>query len=130
MRVRVRSRHGGRRGDLVPGLLLMAGVSTGVAANTLGVNWPLDLIQTHAGAALAIVLIAPWKYLVIRRGLRHRRRSQGTKTLSIALAVLVLTAIASGLLHSTGHGEFVGPLTLMQIHVGSAVGALLAVVAH
>jgi DMSO/TMAO reductase YedYZ molybdopterin-dependent catalytic subunit len=130
MRVRVRSRQGGRRVDLVLGLLLLAGVLTGLAANTIGVNWPLDLIQLHAAAALAIVLIAPWKYVVIRRGLKRTRRSASTKGLSIALAVLVVITIASGLIHSTGHLEFVGPLTLMQIHVGAAVGALVVVVAH
>ncbi|HEV7962952.1 MAG TPA: hypothetical protein VGP57_10495, partial [Actinoplanes sp.] len=128
--MRVRSRQAGRRVDLVLGLLLLAGVLTGVAANTIGVNWPLDLIQLHAAAALAIVLIAPWKYVVIRRGLKRSRRSRSTKGLSIALAVLVVITIASGLIHSTGRLEFVGPLTLMQIHVGAAVGALVVVVAH
>jgi DMSO/TMAO reductase YedYZ molybdopterin-dependent catalytic subunit len=42
----------------------------------------------------------------------------------------VLVTVGSGLLHSTGRVEFVGPLTLMQIHVGSAVGAVLALVLH
>ena len=130
MRVGLGGRQGGRRIDLVLGLLVAAGVLTGIAANTIGVNWPLDLIQLHAGAALAILLLAPWKFVVIRRGLRRARRPRRVKALSIALAVLVLVAIASGLLHSTGHAEFLGPLTLMQIHVGSALGALAAVVAH
>jgi hypothetical protein len=84
----------------------------------------------HAGAALAILLIAPWKYVVIRRGLRRSRRPRSVKVLSLTLAVLVVVTIASGLIHSTGRLEFVGPLTLMQIHVGAAVGALAAVLAH
>jgi DMSO/TMAO reductase YedYZ molybdopterin-dependent catalytic subunit len=130
MRVRLRSRQGGRRVDLVLGLLVLAGVLTGIAANTIGVNWPLDLIQLHAAAALAVLLIAPWKYLVIRRGLGRARRRRSVKGLSIALVLLVLTTIGSGLIHSTGHLEFVGPLTLMQIHVGAAVAALVVVAAH
>jgi DMSO/TMAO reductase YedYZ molybdopterin-dependent catalytic subunit len=130
MRVRVRSRQAGRRVDLVLGLLLMTGVLTGITANTIGVNWPLDLIQLHAGAALAVVLISPWKVVVIRRGLKRTRRSRTTKALSLALAAFVLIAITTGLLHSTGRVEFVGPLTLMQIHVGAAVGALTALLAH
>jgi DMSO/TMAO reductase YedYZ molybdopterin-dependent catalytic subunit len=130
MRVRLRSRQGGRRVDLVLGLLLLAGVLTGIAANTIGVNWPLDLIQLHAATALAVLLIAPWKYLVIRRGLGRTRRRRSVKALSIALVLLVLIAIGSGLIHSTGHLEFVGPLTLMQIHVGAAVAALVVVAAH
>jgi len=130
MRVRVRSRQAGRRVDLVLGLLVLLGVLTGITANTIGVNWPLDLIQLHAGAALAILLLAPWKYVVIRRGLRKARRPRRVKALSLALLVFVLVTIASGLLHSTGRVEFVGPLTLMQIHVVAAVGALTAVAAH
>ncbi|WP_433367000.1 molybdopterin-dependent oxidoreductase [Actinoplanes sp. CA-142083] len=130
MRVSLRGRQAGRRVDLALGLLLAAGVLTGTAANTIGVNWPLDLIQLHAAAALAILLLAPWKYVVIRRGLRRTRRRRATKALSLTLAAFVLITIGSGLLHSTGRVEFVGPLTLMQIHVGAAIGALLAVTAH
>ena len=44
----VRLRQGGRRVNLALGLLLVAGVLTGLGANTIGVNWPLDLIQLHA----------------------------------------------------------------------------------
>jgi DMSO/TMAO reductase YedYZ molybdopterin-dependent catalytic subunit len=130
MGVRLRTRQGGRRVDLVLGLLLLAGVATGLGANTVGVDWPLDLIQLHAAGALAILLLAPWKYVVIRRGLRRPGRRPAVKWLSIALAVLVLTTIASGLIHSTGHLESVGPLTLMQIHVGAAVTALAVLAAH
>src|SRR4051812_40404024 len=130
MQVRLRSRQGGRRIDLVLGLLLPAGVLTGLGANTIGVNWRLDLIQLHAAGALAVLLLAPWKYVVIRRGLRRPRRRRSVKVLSLTLAALVLITIASGLIHSTAHLDRVGPFTLMQIHVGAAVGALSAVVAH
>ncbi len=130
MRIRLRSRQGGRRVDLVLGLLVPAGVLTGLGANTIGVNWPLDLIQLHAAVALAVLLVAPWKIAVIRRGLRRPQRRTAVKALSLTLAVLVVVTIASGLIHSTGRLERVGPLTLMQIHVGAAVGALAAVAAH
>jgi hypothetical protein len=126
----MRMRQGGRRVDLVLGLLLVVGVLTGITANTIGVNWPLDLIQIHAAAALAILLLTPWKVIVARRGLRKKRRPWSTKGLSLALAFFVLVTVGSGLLHSTGRLEFVGPLTLMQIHVGSAVGAVAALLGH
>src|SRR4051794_25377393 len=130
MRMGLRSRQGGRRVVLVLGLLLLSGVITGILANTVGVTWPLDLIQVHAAGALAILLLAPWKYVVIRRGLRRTRRPRPVKALSLTLLGFVLVTVASGLIHSAGHLEFVGPLTLMQIHVGAAVGALAAVLGH
>src|SRR4051812_37784990 len=130
MDVRLRNRLGGRRVDLVLGLLLLAGGLTRLGANTSGVGWPLALIQLHAAGALAILLLAPWKYVVIRRGLRRPGRRPAVKWLSITFAFLVLTTIASGLIHSTGHLEDVGPLTLMQIHVGAAVAALAVLAGH
>src|SRR3954453_18682730 len=119
MRIRLRSRQGGRRVDLALGLLLLAGVLTGVAANTIGVNWPVDLIQVHAAAALAILLLAPWKVVIARRGLGRPRRGRPVKALSLTFAGLVLLTVGTGLIHSTGHLERLGPLTLMQIHVGA-----------
>ena len=126
----VRLRQGGRRVNLALGVLLVAGALSGLGANTIGVNWPLDLIQIHAAAALGILLLAPWKSLVVRRGLRRPRRRRPVKWLSLTLLAAVLITIASGLVHSTGHLERVGPLTLMQIHVGAAVLAGVALVAH
>ncbi|GLZ00383.1 molybdopterin-dependent oxidoreductase [Actinoplanes sp. NBRC 103695] len=130
MRVRLRSRQAGRRVDLVLGLLVAAGVLTGLLGWSVDANLPIDPIQLHAGAALAILLIAPWKVAVIRRGLRRAARAWSTKALSLILAVLILLTIGTGLLHATGKVEYVGPLTLMQIHVGAAVGSLLAVILH
>src|SRR5438045_147908 len=95
-----RTRQGGRRVDLALGLLLLVAAASGVAANTVGLNWPLDLIQIHAAAALGILLLAPWKSVVIRRGLRRPRRR--LRWLSLTLVGLVLVAVGSGLLHSTG----------------------------
>src|ERR1700712_4483039 len=103
----MRLRQAGRRGDLALGVLLLVGVATGITANTVGINWPLDLIQIHAAAALAILLLTPWKVIVARRGLRKKRRPWSTKGLSLALAFFVLVTVGSGLLHSTGRVEFV-----------------------
>src|SRR3569833_1559213 len=101
----LRSRQGGRRVDLLLGLLLIAGVATGVAANTIGTDWPLDLIWLHAAAAFGVLALAPWKWAAVRRGLRRARRRRAVKGLSLTLAALVLITIASGLIHSTGRLE-------------------------
>jgi DMSO/TMAO reductase YedYZ molybdopterin-dependent catalytic subunit len=126
----LRSRQGGRRVDLVLGLLVLLAVLTGLGANTIGVNWPVDLIQVHAAAALAVLLLVPWKYRIARRGLTRPRRRRRVKALSLTFAGLVLVTVTTGLIHATGHLERVGPLTLMQIHVGGALAAAVALVAH
>ncbi len=117
----------GRRTNLALATLLIGAVITGLASNTIGVDWPLDLATVHGVMALAILGLAPWKSLVIRRGLRRRRTGNWT---SLVLLGLTLTALSSGILHSTGLATRIGPLTIMQVHVGAAVIALAMAVQH
>ena len=117
----------GRRTNLALGILLVGAGVTGLATNTIGVDWPLDLSTVHGSLALGILLLAPWKSLVIRRGLRRRRRGNWT---SLVLLGLTLIALASGIIHSTGLITHLGPLTVMQVHVGAAVIALAMAVQH
>jgi DMSO/TMAO reductase YedYZ molybdopterin-dependent catalytic subunit len=116
-----------RRTNLALALLLPAAVLTGLFANTIGVDWPVDPIAVHGAVALAILLLAPWKSVIVRRGLRRRRRGRWW---SLALLGLVLTALGSGLAHGTGLVEHVGPLTIMQVHVGAALVALAVAGVH
>jgi DMSO/TMAO reductase YedYZ molybdopterin-dependent catalytic subunit len=120
-----------RRTNLALAVLVPAVLLTGVASNTIGVDWPLDLAAVHGALALAIALLAPWKSVLVRRGLRRARARGGRRRYwSLALLVMIVIALASGLAHATGRVEYVGPLTIMQIHVGAAVGALVLLVAH
>jgi DMSO/TMAO reductase YedYZ molybdopterin-dependent catalytic subunit len=120
-----------RRTNLALAFLLPAAAFTGVFSNAIGVRWPLNPAAVHGALALAIVLLAPWKSAIVRRGLRRagRRRRLG-RYWSLALLALVGVALVSGLAHATGLVEYVGPLTIMQVHVGAAVGALLVLVVH
>ncbi|HUG86689.1 MAG TPA: molybdopterin-dependent oxidoreductase [Euzebya sp.] len=120
----------GRRTNLALAVLLVAAVATGLWANTIGTDWPLDPATVHGAIALAILLLAPWKSLIIRRGLRRTRGPRGRRTWSLILLGLVLIVLGSGLVHSTGVTDRVGPLTIFQVHIGGAVLALLLVVVH
>ncbi|HEX2153005.1 MAG TPA: molybdopterin-dependent oxidoreductase [Acidimicrobiia bacterium] len=117
----------GRRTNLALAILLMAAAATGLASQAIGVDWPVDLAVLHGMAALAVVLLAPWKNAVIRRGLAKKRPGRGA---SLALLTLVVVTLASGLLHSHGVVTGIGPLTTMQIHIGGAILTLALAVDH
>ena len=117
----------GRRTNLTLLALLPLAVLTGLFANTIGTNWPIHPSVVHGVVAMAVLMLSPWKSVIVRRGLRKRRRSS---VISIALLGFVLTTLGSGLLHATGFRDRLGPLTVMQIHVGGALIALLLAYFH
>jgi hypothetical protein len=117
----------GRNTNLALAALLAIALGTGVVSFGIGTGWVRPVLVIHGIAALAIVLLAPWKSAIARRGLRRRRNGS---PLSLVLAVLVVVTIASGLAHSVFDIAAVGPLMIMQIHVGAAVGALVLGLVH
>lgn len=120
-------RTGGRRTNLGLLVLLPLAAFTGLLANAIGTEWPLHPAAVHGAMAVAMAVLSPWKSVVVRRGLR--RRSSGWWN-SVVLLSVVLATLATGVLHSAGYQGGIGPLTVMQVHVGGAVTALVLVVAH
>jgi hypothetical protein len=108
------------------GLLVFA-VASGFFSYAIGTRWTPAPATVHGAIAIAILLLAPWKSMVVRRGLRRRHR-EGRTSLLLSLALLV--TLASGLLHSTGLADRIGPLSVMQIHVGAALLSLPLAAAH
>ncbi|MGQ0847624.1 MAG: molybdopterin-dependent oxidoreductase [Actinomycetota bacterium] len=119
----------GRRTNLALLILLPGAVLTGLFANTIGLDWGLDPAMIHGAVALAILLLAPWKSIVVRRGLARPKR-RPTHFQSVALLALVLIALTTGLLHSTGLTDHIGFLTVMQVHIGAALLALPLAYSH
>ncbi|HEX2241505.1 MAG TPA: hypothetical protein VHJ82_10250, partial [Actinomycetota bacterium] len=110
-----------RRTNFALLLALALAFATGVTAFGIGTGWNRWITVQHGIAGFLIIALAPWKSLIVRRGLaRHRPGSWA----SIALLVLVVIAIVSGLLHSTGTATDIGGLSAMQIHVGAALVSL------
>lgn len=107
----------GRRTNLALLWLLAATVATGGLAFAVGVPWGRWVVAAHGVSGLAIVLLAPWKSVVVRRGLRRMRPGSGV---SVAFAVLVAGAIAFGVAHAAGL-RALGGVTTMQLHVGLAL---------
>jgi hypothetical protein len=117
----------GRRTNLALAVLLVTAVVTGLASQAIGVDWPLDLAVVHGAVALGILLLAPWKSVVVRRGLSKR---QPGRAFSLVLLGVVLIVLATGLLHAQGDISRIGPLTVMQIHVGGGLLALGLAIDH
>lgn len=83
----------------------------------------------HAAAGLALVLLVPWKSLIVRRSRAYRTGSwRGTS--GVFLGVLVAVSILAGLIHVMGGFRTYAGLTAMQVHVGAAVLAVPFAVLH
>ncbi len=112
----------GRRTNLAILVLLAAAWLTGALNFALGTGWVAWPTVGHGVVTLGLVVVAGWKWAIVRRGLDRR---PATRTWpSVLLGALVVVAIATGLLHATGLVLRYGPLGSMQVHVGAALLAL------
>jgi hypothetical protein len=112
----------GRRTNLALLVLLAAALASGFLAFALGSGWNRWAVVAHGAVALGILILAPWKSIVARRGLRRRRTGSWA---SITFTLLVAVAILAGIGHSTGLLRSLGgDLTAMQVHVGAALASI------
>lgn len=116
------SNGGGRHTNLALLALLPLAILTGLIANTAGTRWGIHPSVIHGLVAFAILMLSPWKQAIVRRGLNRKRPSNKT---SVLLLVLVITTLATGIMHAFGYQGKIGPLTLMQMHIGGALVALV-----
>jgi hypothetical protein len=117
----------GRRTNLALLILLPLAIVTGLVANTAGTRWGIHPSVFHGVIALAIVILTPWKQAIVRRGLRSWTASTW---ISVSLLVMVLTTLTTGIMHALGYRGRIGPLTLMQVHIGGAVADLILMWFH
>jgi DMSO/TMAO reductase YedYZ molybdopterin-dependent catalytic subunit len=117
----------GRRTNLALLALLVLAFATGVASWIVGPGVVRWIVIAHGIVGLGIVVLAPWKSTIARRGLVRRRPGSGT---SIAFAVLIVSSIVAAVVHASGVVRSVGPLSPLGIHVGTAVAAIGLGVVH
>lgn len=122
----------GRRTNVALLALLPLALLTGALSFLVGSGPVRLVVVAHGVVGLAILVLAPWKSVIARRGLRRRRAHRG---MSLALTALVLLALLAGLAHSTGlwrGGLGMGALqiTAMQVHVGAGLLAIVPAIAH
>ncbi|HET7397638.1 MAG TPA: molybdopterin-dependent oxidoreductase [Intrasporangium sp.] len=82
----------------------------------------------HGAVSLAVVVLIPWKSVVVRRGLR--RKGRRGRTTSLALAATVVVALVTGLAHVVGALDLGPSVTTLQVHVGAGLVAAVLTVAH
>ncbi len=111
----------GRRTNLALLLLIVAAFASGVLMWAVGSGWGRWPTIVHGTAGVAIVVMAPWKSGVSRRGIR--RRGAAAALPALGLASMVVVALASGFVHRAGVRD-AGPVLVMQVHVGAALVAL------
>lgn len=117
----------GRRTNLALLTLLVAALATGLLSWAIGsplVRW---IVIAHGAVGLAILVLAPSKQAIARRGLTRARRGNRT---SIVFAVLIVTSIVAALVHVTGIVQTVGTFSPLGIHVATAFAAIVVGVVH
>jgi DMSO/TMAO reductase YedYZ molybdopterin-dependent catalytic subunit len=113
--------------NLVLLVALLLTFATGVGAVATGSARGRWVVIAHGVVAIALILLTPWKSLVIRRGLRRRRPSRWA---SLLLAGLVVTTLLLGLGHSTGLVRSVGGIAAMWLHIAIALALVPLAIWH
>jgi hypothetical protein len=107
-------RRAGRRTNVALLVVLVGAAATGGLAFAVGTPIPAWLATlVHGLFGLAVVLLVPWKTVIVRR-------APGLRVASLSLVVLIAICVASGLFEVfIGYGVL-WRLSPMQVHVGSA----------
>jgi DMSO/TMAO reductase YedYZ molybdopterin-dependent catalytic subunit len=126
-------RRAGRRTNLGLLALLVTATATGVLAYAVGTPGAATVVVAlHDAAGLGLLLLVPWKAVVVRRA--RRRPVEGrAPSGSGALGVLVAVTMVTGVLHTVGVvGPWValGGIGALHLHVGAAIVVLPLLVAH
>jgi DMSO/TMAO reductase YedYZ molybdopterin-dependent catalytic subunit len=113
------------------GLLVALGVAFAsgvgaVAAGTVSGRW---VAVAHGVVGVAVVLLVPWKSMIVRRGL-GRPRARRTRWVSLLLAVLAVAALVTGLGSASGLLRSVGGFRGIWLHVAAALALVPLVVWH
>jgi hypothetical protein len=120
-------RRAGRSTNLT--LLAVLGVAlvTGFLAYGIGSAWGRWVVAAHGAVGVALVVLAPWKSVIVRRGMARRRPGVAA---SVALLALAAVTVMTGVLHGTGLAVSLGPVTSLQVHVGAALASIPLAVWH
>lgn len=117
----------GRGTNVALAAALALALLTGALAFAAGTGEGAWVIAAHGIVGAAIVVLTPWKSVIVRRGMARRRRGVLT---SVALGVSVIVCLLAGVSHATGIALSLGSVTAMQVHVGAALIATPLALGH
>ena len=117
-------RRAGRRTNLGLLLLLVGSFATGwLAFATAGPVSARVAAVTHGVLGLGLVVLAPWKLVVVRRAPKLTAASLG-------LAAVVVVCLVAGVVEVLVGPDVAGGLTPIQVHVGAAFLIVAFLVEH
>ena len=119
----------GRRTNASLLALLVLSLLTGTLSYAVGAAPATTVVTTaHVAVGLALLLLAPWKSVLVRRGLA--RAAHPGRGAGVALGVLLAVCVVSGVVQEVVGFSVVLGLTPLQVHVGSALLAVPLVAGH
>ena len=118
----------GRLANVALLVVVPLATASGLAMFLLGSGPVLAVAVLHGLVGLAVVVLVPWKSVVVRRGLR---RARGPRlATSLALAAVVVLAVVTGVAHLGGVLVAGSALTSLQLHVGAGLAAVALTFVH
>ena len=117
-----------RQTNLALLLLLVVALATGTLAFGIGSGAGRWVVVAHGAVGVGLVVLAPWKQTIVRRGLRKPPTS-GRRG-AVLLTATIVVALLAGFAHSFGLVAVPGGMTTMQIHVGAALAAVAPATWH
>jgi DMSO/TMAO reductase YedYZ molybdopterin-dependent catalytic subunit len=118
----------GRLANVALLVVVPLAAASGLAMFLLGSGPVLPVAVLHGLVGLAVVVLVPWKSVVVRRGLKRARGPRLAS--SLALSALVVLALLTGVAHLGGVLVAASPLTSLQLHVGAGIAATVLTLVH
>lgn len=107
--------------------LIVLAVISGAASFAVGTDTGRFVVVFHGVFGLGVIALSPWKALIARRGLSRNRPGRWT---SLSLTLLAVITVVSGIVLTFGLFDRLGPLTMMQTHVGAGVATTALTALH
>ncbi|NEE02975.1 molybdopterin-dependent oxidoreductase [Phytoactinopolyspora halotolerans] len=108
-------------------IALLLAFATGTGAVATGSSHGRWVVIGHGVAAMAVILLIPWKGRVVRRGLGRARRSRWA---SLLLAMLAVMTVVAGLGSSTGLIRSIGGQHGLWVHIAAALALVPLLIWH